>query len=115
MLWRRFESPSLFLMSAASFMVKGFDDYLKQVAVVYLNLDLSQIAIDNTILPTSGGNDAVNDETDDSVHIVEEEVKDPDDEVIIQPAPEGPAAPVVLFIADGPTTANDLVSNAPPS
>nr|POE50802.1 hypothetical protein CFP56_16315 [Quercus suber] len=72
-----------------------------------------EIAIDDTVLPTPGGNDIVSDETDDFVHIVEEEVKDPDAKVVVQPAPEGLAAPVVPFAAAGPTTADDLVSNAP--
>nr|POE53734.1 hypothetical protein CFP56_23274 [Quercus suber] len=73
------------------------------------------IAIDNIIPPTPGGNDTVSDKTDVSVHTVEEEVKDPDAEVIVQLALEGPIAPMVLSVADGPTIANDPVSNAPSS
>ena len=67
----------------------GFDDYLKQVAAVYLDLDLSQVVIEDTVSPTLGGVDAISKETDDSAHTVEEEVKDTNAEVIVQPAPEG--------------------------
>ena len=42
--------------------------------VAHLNLDLSQITIDTTIL-TPGGEDTVNDETVDSTHTVEQEVE----------------------------------------
>ena len=42
-------------------------------------------------------------------------MKDPDAKVIVQLAPEGPTAPVVPSVADGPTITDDPVSNAPPS
>ena len=42
-------------------------------------------------------------------------MKDPDTKVIVQLAPEGPTAPVVPSVADGPTITDDPVSNAPPS
>ena len=63
---------------------------------------MSQIAIDDTILPTLRGNGVVNVETDDSVYTVEQEVKDPDVEVVVQLALEGLVAPVLLFTVDGP-------------
>nr|POF24351.1 hypothetical protein CFP56_27547 [Quercus suber] len=46
-----------------------FNDCLKHVAATYPNLDLSQITIDNTTLPTLGGVDNVSKETSDSIHI----------------------------------------------
>jgi len=49
----------------------GFEDCLKQVKAVHPNLDLSQIAIDDTVPPTPGGKDTVNDETVDSIDTVE--------------------------------------------
>ena len=55
----------------------GFDDCLKQVAAFYLDLDLSQVVLDDTISSTHEGTDTVSNETDDSVHIVEEELKGP--------------------------------------
>nr|POF01830.1 hypothetical protein CFP56_36603 [Quercus suber] len=78
-----------------------------------LMIELATLSIDDTVLRTPRGNDIVSDETDDFVQIVEEEVKDPDAKVVVQPAPEGLVAIVVPFAADGPTTADDLISNAP--
>ena len=46
-------------------------------------LNLSQVVINNTILLTPNGTDAISDETDDSVHTIKEVVKDPDVEVIV--------------------------------
>ena len=42
------------------------------MAAIYPNLDLSHVVIDDIVPLSPGGTDAVNDETDDSVHIVEE-------------------------------------------
>ena len=61
----------------------GFEDCLKQVTTLYLDQDLSQVAIDDTVPSTPGGTDAINDETDDFVHIVEGEVKDLNAKVIV--------------------------------
>ena len=55
---------------------------------------MTQIIIDDIVLLTPRGDDAVSDETDDSVYIVKQEVKD-DGVIIAQPAPEGPDALVV--------------------
>nr|POE78252.1 hypothetical protein CFP56_62647 [Quercus suber] len=99
----------------------GFDDYLKQVTTVYPDLDLSQVVIEDTISLTLGGVDAISEETDDSAHTVEEEVKDTEAEVIVQPAPEGLVALVVLFVvdgistADGSSTVDSSISNVLPS
>lgn len=83
----------------------GFDDCLKQVGVAYPDLDLSHITIDDTVLLTPGGDDTGNDETVDSIHAIEQEVRDTDGIVITQPNPEGPDAAVVSFAVDL-TTAN---------
>ena len=48
-----------------------FDDLLKQVKANYLDLDLSWIAIDDTVLPTLRGNGVVSVEIENSVHTVE--------------------------------------------
>lgn len=61
----------------------GFDDYLKQVGIVYLDLDLSQIAIDNTVLLTPRRHNIVNNETVDSIHIVKQEVKSTNAKVVV--------------------------------
>lgn len=41
------------------------------------------MVIDDTIPPTLVGADVANDEIDDSIHIIEEEVKDLDTEVVV--------------------------------
>lgn len=97
----------------------GFNDCLKQVGFVYPHLDLSKIAIDETVLQTLGRDDAANDETDDSVHTVEQRVKD-DDLVLVQSAPKGPNAPIAPSTVDplsedGSTSVNPTLSDAPPS
>ena len=56
----------------------GFDECLKQVEAAYPNLDLSQIMIDDTIPPTLEGEDTINDETTDSIHIVKQKAKNID-------------------------------------
>ena len=55
----------------------GFDDCLKQVAAFHLDLDLSQVVIDDTISSTHEGTNTISNETHDSVHTVKEELKDP--------------------------------------
>lgn len=97
----------------------GFDDCLKQVAVVYSDLDLSLVAIGDIVPSTPRGTDAVGDETDDSADTIEEDMKYPDAEVVIQPAPKGLVAPMILSTAegpstsDGPSTVDSSLSNAP--
>lgn len=59
-----------------------FHDYLKQVGAAYPNLDLSQITIDDIAPLTLGWDYTASDETIDSIHTVEQEVKDTDGEVI---------------------------------
>ena len=81
---------------------------------------MSQITIDDTILLTLGGDDTLCDKTDDFVHIVGQEVKDTDTEVVIQPTLEGLEALVVLSAVgpttmDGSSTVDLTVSNVPPS
>ena len=67
-------------------------------------MDLSRIIIDDTIPPTPGGGDNVYDETDDSVHIVSQKVKDTNVEASIQPTPEGLEALVVPSAVDPSAT-----------
>ena len=96
----------------------GFDNCLKQVGVVYRNLDLFQIIIDDIVLPTPRGDDVVSDETVDFVHMVEQEVKDINSLVVAQPTSKGPDATVVLSTVDlttvdSPSTVNLTVPDAP--
>lgn len=90
-----------------------FDDCLKQRMAIYFDLDLSQVAIDETVWLTLGGIDAVSDETNDSVHTIEEQVKDLDAEVVIQPTSEGPTASVIPFAANGLSTMDSSVFDVP--
>ena len=75
---------------------------------------MSRIIIDDTIPPTPGGGDTVNDETDDSIHIVNQKAKDTNVEASIQPTPEGLEAPGVPSATDGPSTINPI-TDAPSS
>ena len=59
-----------------------------------------------------GGDDTLSDETVESVHMVEEEVKDTDCVVIAQPAPDGPDAVVVSSVKN-PTTIEGLSAMNP--
>ena len=98
----------------------GFKDCLKQVKAAYPNLNFSQIIINNTVLPKPGGDDTVNDETIDFVHMIEQEVKDTDGVVITQPTPDDPDAVMVLSaenstVAESLPSMNPTTPNAPPS
>lgn len=85
-----------FLNACGDYYGVGFNNYLKQVESVYPDLDLSQIAIDDTVSLTPWGDDTVSKESNDSVHI---ELKD-NGVVITQPILEGPVAPVVSSVMD---------------
>ena len=65
-----------------------FDDCLKQVVATFSNLDLSQITIDDTVPLTPKGDDAVSKEVGDSIHTIEQGVKDTNVETIVQSAPD---------------------------
>ena len=62
---------------------------------------------------TFGGIDAVSDETNDSAHTIEEEVKDPDAKVVVQTVPEALTISVVPFTADGPSTMDSSLFDVP--
>ena len=91
-----------------------------QVRAAYPNLNLSQLIIDDIVPPTPGGDDSVSNETVDSIHTVEQEVKDIDGVVITQPAFDGLDAIVVssaknLTTVEGLPAVNPAAPNAPPS
>lgn len=85
----------------------GFDDCLKQVGVVYLNLDLSQITIDGTISPTPREDDTISEETSDSIHIVEQGGKDTDAETVVKLVLDGSKTLAIQSTVD-PSTTNGL-------
>lgn len=63
------------------------------MASVYPDLNLSQVVINDTVPPTTGGAGTAIDEADDSIHIVKEDGEELDVKAVDQPAPEGPAIP----------------------
>lgn len=95
-----------------------FKDCQKQVRAAYPNLDLSQITIDDTVLLMPVGDDTVNDEIVNSIHTVDQEVRDIDDVVIAQPVLKGPDAGMLLFVVDlmtanGLSALNPITLDAP--
>lgn len=58
------------------------------------------ITIDDTVSLTLEEDDTVSDRTDDTVHVVGQEIKDADTGVITWPTPEGPKAPMVTSAVD---------------
>lgn len=72
------------------------------MATVYPYLNLSQVVIDDIVPPTPSGANAVMDEADGSIHMVEEEMKEPTDaEAIDQHALEGQIIPDSLTAPKG--------------
>lgn len=89
------------------------------MGAAYPDLDLSQIVIEDAVPLTHGGDDSVNDEFDDSIHTVDQEVKE-DSVVITQPVPKGSVAPAVSSAVDpsakgGPNIVTLTVSDTPSS
>ena len=76
-----------------------FEDWLKKVRSIYLDLDLSKVTFDNPVPSTPGGGDIVDEESDDSTHIEEQDSKD-DGVVLTQPIPDGSVAPLVPSTKD---------------
>ena len=54
----------------------GSEDCLKQIAALYLNLDLSKVVIDDIVPPTPGSADVVMNEANGVVHLMEGMVKE---------------------------------------
>ena len=75
-----------------------FEDCLKHVGAVYLNLDLSKVSMDDLMLTTPAFGDTVSEETDDSTH-TEKDLKD-DGMVLVQLALEKPVTPLVPSAED---------------
>ena len=71
----------MYYNKCGGYYVDGFDDCLKQVAIVYPDLDLSRVIIDDTIPLTPDG-------LNDFVHTIEDEMKEPESEAINQLAPK---------------------------
>ena len=90
------------------------------MGAAYTDLDLSQIIIDNIVLPTPGGVDTVSEETDDSIHTVEQGAKDADAKTVIQPIPSSLEtlaiqSATVPSAVDGPSLLDSTASQVPSS
>lgn len=72
----KFRASQIFIDAYSVYYNDGFEECLKQVGFVYLNLDLSKITLDDLVLTTPGGGDTVNEESDDSIHTEEQSLKD---------------------------------------
>nr|POE83563.1 hypothetical protein CFP56_60150 [Quercus suber] len=84
-------------------MEKAKVDAMAEFRISQPFFDACGLYYDDTVPPTRGGEDTVNDETVDSTHTVEQEVET-DNMVITQPIPGGPNG----LPAENPTTADDL-------
>lgn len=71
-----FKVSQSFINAFAFYYSDGFDDCLKQVGSIYPDLDLSKISMDDPVLPTPGGGDTIDEESDDSTHAEEQVHKD---------------------------------------
>ena len=96
-----FKASQSFIDACVVYYGKGFDDCLKQVGSIYLDLDLSKISMDDPMPMTPAGGDTVSEETDDSTHS-KRDSKD-DGVVLAQPTLEGLVAPLVPSVEDPPS------------
>ena len=85
---QKFKTTQSFIDSCADYYGTGFDDYLKQVASVYLELDLSGITMDVPVPMTPAG-DTVVDKADEPINL--NLLLNDDGVVLAQPAVNTPA------------------------
>ena len=103
-----FKASQPFIDTCAIYYGDGFEDCLKQVKSIYLNLDLSKVTMDDPLLTTPACGGTVSEEIDDST---ESEWNPKDDCVVLaQPAVEGPVIPLASFADDPP--AHDALKSA---
>lgn len=95
----------------------GFEDCLKQIATLYLNLNLSIVVIDDTVLPMLGGTNTIINEADGVVYLVEGEVKElAHAEIDGQNVPEGQTIPKGLSVPESSLAPKgQYVPNGPPT
>ena len=96
-----FKASQSFIDACAIQYGESFDDYLKQVGSVYLDLDLSKISINDLVPETPAGDDTVSEETNGFTH-TKHDLKD-GGIVLSQPALEKPITPLVPSAKDPPT------------
>lgn len=66
-----FRASQPFIVACDIYYGDRFEDCLKQVGFVYLDLDLFKISLDDPIPATLGGSDTINEEFDDFIHTEE--------------------------------------------
>nr|POE95946.1 hypothetical protein CFP56_47041 [Quercus suber] len=80
---------------------------LEEAEKTKTNLAMELAALHDTVPPTPRGDDTVSNETVDSIHMIEHEVKDTDRVVIAKPTLEGPDV-IVVSSGENPTTVEGL-------
>ena len=93
-----FKASQPFIDACAVYYGDRFEDCLKHVGAVYLNLDLSKVTMDDPMPTTPAFGDTVSEETNDSTH-TEQDLKD-DGVVLVQLALEKPVTPLVPSAED---------------
>ena len=89
---KEFKASQPFIDSCFVYYGDEFEDFLKEVKSIYLNLDLSKVTMDDPLLSTPAGN-TILDETDDSI---ESELDPKDDSIVLaQLVADPPVTPLV--------------------
>ena len=76
---KEFKASQPFIDSCSVYYGDEFEDFLKEVKSIYLNLDLSKVTMDDPLLSTPAGN-TILDQTDDSI---ESELDPKDDSIVL--------------------------------
>ena len=97
-----FRTSQPFIDACSVYNGVGFEDCLKQVGPVYPDLDLSKISLNDPIPTTPRGGDTINEESNDSAHTKDQDLKD-DGVIIAQPIPVGPITLLVSSSEDSST------------
>ena len=89
---KEFKTSQPFIDSCSIYYGDGFEDCLKQVKCIYLNLDLSKVTMDDP-MPSIPADDTIFEEIDDST---ESEPDPKDDSVVLtQPTVDPPIIPSI--------------------
>ena len=92
---KEFKTSQPFIDSCSIYYGDGFEDCLKQVKCIYLNLDLSKVTMDDP-MPSIPADDTIFEEIDDST---ESEPDPKDDSVVLtQPTVDPPIIPSIPSI-----------------
>ena len=100
-----FKASQPFIDAGGIYYGDGFEDCLKQVKSVYLDLDLSKVSMDDPLSSTLAGDDTACKETNDFI----QSERDPtnDGVILAQPTVERPVTPLVPSTKDSPHDAEN--------